>query len=88
MDIKAKIEEIVNKIKGDKSLLSRFQKEPVKVIEGLIGVDLPDEKLKSVVDGVKAKLSADDVKKMLDADGDGKIELDDAKAMLGKLFKK
>ncbi len=55
-DIKAKIEEIVNKIKGDKDLASKFQSDPIKTVEGLIGVDLPDDQIKAVVDGVKAKL--------------------------------
>ena len=57
MDIKAKIEELVAKIKGDSSLLSKFKSEPVKTIEGLLGVDLPDEQVKKIADGVKAKLS-------------------------------
>ena len=91
MDIKAKIEEIVKKITSDKTLLTEFKSNPVKVIEGLIGVDLPDDKLKSIVDGVKAKISIDDAKKFLDADGDGKLDADDAKAAISKLsglFKK
>ena len=85
MDIKAKIEEIVKKITSDKSLLTEFKSNPVKVIEGLIGVDLPDDKLKSIVDGVKAKISIDDAKKFRDADGDGKLDADDAKAAISKL---
>ena len=91
MDIKAKIEEIVKKITSDKSLLTEFKSNPVKVIEGLIGVDLPDDKIKSIVDGVKAKINLDDAKKFLDADGDGKLDADDAKSAISKLsglFKK
>lgn len=91
MDIKAKIEEIVKKITSDKNLLSEFKSNPVKVVEKLIGIDLPDDKIKSIVDGVKAKISVDDAKKFLDADGDGKLDADDAKAAISKLagiFKK
>ena len=91
MDIKAKIEEIVKKITSDKNLLSEFKSNPVKVVEKLIGIDLPDDKIKSIVDGVKAKISVDDAKKLLDADGDGKLDVDDAKAAISKLagiFKK
>ena len=62
MDIKAKIEEIVKKIKSDKDLLSKFKKEPVKTIEGLLGVDLPDDIVEKIVEGVKAKITIDDVK--------------------------
>ncbi len=65
MDIKAKIEEIVNKLQNDKALLSSFEKEPVKTIEKLLGVDLPDETIRKIVDGVKAKIKVDDVKGIL-----------------------
>ncbi len=88
MDIKAKIEEIVKKITTDKTLLSSFKTDPVKTIEKLIGVDLPDEKLKAVVDGVKAKINVDDIGKLLDGNGDGKLDAEDAKAVLGNLFGK
>lgn len=58
MDIKAKIDEITNKIKADPSLKARFMKEPIPVVEEIIGVDLPDDKIQGVVDAVKAKLAA------------------------------
>ncbi len=61
MDIKAKITELVDKIKGDENLLAKFKSDPIKTIEGLIGVDLPDDQLKGIVDGVKAKLKLDSV---------------------------
>lgn len=56
-DIKGKIDEIVGKIKNDKTLGEQFRKDPVKAVEGLLGVDLPDEAVKQVVEGVKAKLA-------------------------------
>lgn len=59
MDIKAKIEELVDKIKSDKELQSKFTKDPVAAIEKLIGIDLPEEQLKKIADGVKAKISLD-----------------------------
>ena len=59
MDIKAKITEIVDKIKNDKGLMEKFKKDPVKTVESLIGVDLPDEAIEKVVEGVKAKISVD-----------------------------
>ena len=67
MDIKAKIDEIVKKFQADPALLEQFTKDPVKAIEGLLGVDLPDEAVKSVVDGVKAKLSLDKLSGAADA---------------------
>ena len=61
MDIKAKITELVDKIKNDKGLLEKFQKDPVATVEELLGVDLPDEQIKQVVDGIKAKISFDKI---------------------------
>ena len=61
LDIKAKIEELVKKITGDKKLLANFKKDPIKVVEKLIGIDLPDEKIKAIVEGVKAKINLDDI---------------------------
>ena len=59
MDIKAKIEEIVEKIKNDKQIMAKFQKDPAAVIEDLIGVDLPNDQGNDVVDAIKAKLTVD-----------------------------
>ena len=61
MDIKAKVEEIVAKIKGDEALQAKFTTDPVGAIESLIGVDLPDDQIKAVVDGVKSKLAGGDL---------------------------
>jgi len=57
--IKEIIENIVNKIKGDPDALKKFQDDPEKAVEGFAGVDIPDGALDKIVDGVKAKLTAD-----------------------------
>ena len=61
MDIKAKIDEIVNKIKTDDGLKAKFQKDPVSAVESLIGVDLPNDQVNKIVDGIKAKISLDSI---------------------------
>lgn len=61
IDIKAKIEELAAKLQKDPALLQSFQKDPVKTLEKLTGVDLPDDQLKPLVAGVKAKLAASDL---------------------------
>ena len=61
MDIKEKINEIVEKISKDPSIKKQFEKEPIKAVEKIIGVDLPDDMIAKIVDGVKAKLSIDSV---------------------------
>lgn len=65
MDIKAKIDEIVNKVKSDPDIASKFQKDPIKTVEGILGVDLPDDVIKQIVDGVKTKVNVDDIKDKL-----------------------
>ena len=72
MDIKEQIEKIVDKIKDDDALKAQFKKDPIKAVEKLLGVDLPDDLVEKVVAGVKAKLSLDD--------------LSDAAGFLKKLF--
>ena len=59
MDIKAKINELVETIKKDPQMLAQFKTEPVKVVEKLLGVDLPDDIIEKIVGGVKAKISLD-----------------------------
>ena len=61
IDIKKIIEDIIAKIKGDKDIGEKFQKNPTKTVEGLIGVDLPDDQINAVVEGVKAKINLDDI---------------------------
>ncbi len=62
MDIKAKIEEIAGKIKNDKNFADEFKASPVKAVEKVVGVDLPDDQINKLIDGIKAKISVDDVK--------------------------
>ena len=59
MDIKEKIEEIVNKVKKDENFKKEFKKDPVNAVEKLAGVDIPDGMVDKVVGGVQAKLGAD-----------------------------
>lgn len=66
VDIKGKIEELAKKIQGDPSLLKKFQDNPIKTIEGLVGVDLPDDKLQPIVSGIQAKLAAGKLSGALD----------------------
>ena len=56
MDIKAKIEEIVNKLLSDEKTMVSFKKDPITTIEKLIGVDLPNDQIEAIVKGVKAKI--------------------------------
>ena len=57
MDIKAKINEIVKKIKSDPDLLKSFSSDPTGAVKKVAGVDLPEDQLNKIIEGVKAKLS-------------------------------
>lgn len=61
MNIKEKIEELVEKIQNDKDLRKKFEKEPVAALEELLGVDLPDDQVEQLIDGIKAKLTIDNI---------------------------
>lgn len=64
-DIKKTVNELVEKIQENPKLLQQFKTEPLKVIETLIGMDLPDDQIEKVVELVKAKLDMDKVSDML-----------------------
>jgi len=61
MDIKEKIESVVEKIVKNPDIKEQFEKEPVKVIEDILGVDLPDDMVEKIIDGVKAKITVDSI---------------------------
>ena len=60
-EIKEKIDEIVEKIKSDKNIAAKFQKDPIATVEKLIGIDLPNEQVDAVVDFIKAKIGVDKI---------------------------
>ena len=59
MDIKAKANELIEKIKNDPALLGQFRENPVKIVEALIGMDLPDDQIRQLAELVKAKIDLD-----------------------------
>ena len=61
MDIKKMIDELVEKIKSDPKLLENFQKDPIPTVEKLLGIDLPDDKIQALVEGIKAKIDLEKV---------------------------
>ena len=65
MDIKAKATELVEKIKNDPTLLKQFRENPVKVVETIIGMDLPDDQINQLAELIKAKIDLDKVGSLL-----------------------
>lgn len=71
-DLKEKVDELVKKLQDDPALLKNFQSDPVKTLEQLTGVDLPEQQLQPVIAGIKAKLGA--------------VQLENALSGIKKLF--
>lgn len=65
MDIKAQIEMLVKKVTSDPALMQQFKTEPIKAVEKVLGVDLPDDVIEKVIAGVKAKIAADGAQDLL-----------------------
>ncbi len=63
MDIQKIISDVLAKLKGNDDLIKKFQADPVKTLEGILNIDLPDEQINAVIAGVKAKLGAEGVAK-------------------------
>ena len=61
MDIQKIINDVIEKLQSNKNLKEDFMTNPTKVLEDLIGVDLPDDKINAVIDGIKAKLNLDEL---------------------------
>ena len=73
MDIQKIITDVVSKLKADPQLIKNFVADPVKTLEKTLGIDLPDEQINQVIEGVKSKIDL------------SKIDLGQATGLLGKL---
>ncbi len=72
MDIQKIITEVLEKLNADDGLKTNFLENPTKVLEKLIGIDLPDEQIDAIIKGIMAKLNVDET-------------LDKAKGLMGAL---
>ena len=60
-EIQEKIDELVEKVKSDKNIAAKFQKDPIATVEELLGIDLPNDQIEKVVDMIKAKINVDKI---------------------------
>ena len=72
MDIKEQIEKLAESVLKDEKIKDIFTKDPIKAVEKVLGVDLPDEIVEKIIAGVKAKITVD--------------QISDAASFLKKLF--
>ena len=81
MDIQKIINDVIEKLKKNENLKEDFVNNPTKVLESLVGIDLPDDKIDPIIDGIKAKLNLDEL-------ADKAENIMGALGGLGNLFKK
>lgn len=56
MDIQKIINDVVAKLTGNPDLIKGFLANPVQMLEKTFGIDLPDDQINKVINGVKEKL--------------------------------
>ena len=73
MDIQKIISDVVAKLTSNPELVKAFLSNPVQLLEKTFGIDLPDEQINQVIEGVKGKI---DLKN---------LDLGEAAGLLGKI---
>ena len=73
MDIQKIIADVVAKLTSNPDLIKSFLSNPVQLLEKTFGIDLPDEQINKVIEGVRSQIDL------------SKIDLKDAVGLLGKL---
>ena len=68
-EFKKNIEQAVKELLADENLMEKFEKNPVEIVEKLVGADLPDELVNQAVDAIKAKIKLEKVGDTLGALG-------------------
>jgi uncharacterized protein YpuA (DUF1002 family) len=73
MDIQKIISDVVAKLTGNPELIKSFLSNPVELLEKTFGIDLPDDQINQVIEGVKGKIDLSN------------IDLGQAAGLLGKI---
>jgi len=81
MDMKIKIDEIINKAKNDPEFISKFTANPAKAVEEAVGIDLPDEQINKIISVIKPMLSQGISKAVSDPDFSKKLMENPVKAV-------
>lgn len=83
MDVNA-IKDAVLKLSQDEKSKAAFAANPVQAVESLLGVDLPDELVNTIINATKEKLAGKDINDVINAVKDNKGLLDTISGFLGK----
>ena len=73
MDIQKIINDVVAKLTGNPDLIKSFLSNPVQLLEKTFGIDLPDDQINKVIEGVKGQIDL------------SKFDVKEAAGLLGKL---
>ncbi len=73
MDIQKIISDVIIRLSSQPDLINSFLSNPVALLEKTFGIDLPDEQINQVIEGVKGQLDL------------SKFDLKDAAGLLDKL---
>ena len=78
MDIQKIIGDVVAKLTSDPELVKSFLSNPVETLEKTFGVDLPDDQINQVIEGIKNNIDLSKIDL-------SNIDLGDTAGLLGKL---
>ena len=73
MDIQKIIADVVAKLTSNPDLIKSFISNPVQLLEKTFGIDLPDDQINKVIEGVKGQIDL------------SKFDVTEAAGLLGKL---
>ena len=73
MDIQKTIADVVAKLTSNPDLIKSFISNPVQLLEKTFGIDLPDDQINKVIEGVKGQIDL------------SKFDVTEAAGLLGKL---
>ncbi len=59
IDIEKIANQILSKLTGNSDLLNSFKKDPVGTIKNTLGIDIPEDQIKSVISLVTSKLGSE-----------------------------
>lgn len=73
-DIENKVSQVIKKAESDPDFMAALKRDPVKTVEGLLGVDLPDAEIMAIAEAARGKISlekgADSAKEIIGEIGD------------------
>ena len=78
MDIQKIVADVVAKLTSNPDLIKSFLSNPVQLLEKTFGIDLPDEQINQVIEGVKGKIDLSNFDL-------SKLDVKEAAGLLGKL---